>query len=354
MKNFKIFLIILLLLLTSKIMMDKFKPERVDLVVDAPIGRIISKDLSSLYVNNYSVEYSMKDNDFDLVMAQGNFQMFSDVKVLEGGKNYFNSDDNEVIVGDDVANYYYKSNNIIGKHIHFLNKKYKVIGVMKNSKKVLIPYEERLENRNWNKIVFKARSNDVTDKGTLITSVKSYLRRSDVNVLRTIEYTTYMYFDTILLAFISIIYLYISLRKYLSVFMKEIGSFKERYDELLIELTIPKILKTMKFDVLYLIIVLAYIIALGVVLYLALKFFDNYGFSDFLINIINLGIFDFAKSIYESMIDRLKYGFESIEVYLLGINLLGVFMYFAIVRLVELGKKARIGIKKIKYSLDMK
>lgn len=332
MKNFKILLLVFLLLITSTYMVNRYRPQRVDLVVDAPIGRALSKDLQAIYIYNCAIEYSMRYGKHNLIMAQGNLHTFDDLKILPGGKNYFNGSESEIILGEKASNHYFKSNDVIGKKLYIYNKEYKVIGVAKNSKSIIIPYQEKLKNRDWHKIVFKARSNDLVDQETLINSVRSYMQRINVDIIRAIKYSSYIYVDVIIIAFIFIVYLYTALRRYLSVFIREVISFKTDYDDLIMELKLSKVLKQLRLNILYIGLVLGYLVAISIILYGSLSFFKDYGFSDFLINLINTGIVDSIKNIGNGFMDRLRYGFEEVELVLIVANFLCIVSYIAILK----------------------
>lgn len=124
-------------------------------------GKLSMMDLKKLdnsdyqnKIENITVNWTMPYQNQNLIMTTG-FDFFTkDIPIIKGT---FLKDinRNEVVIGDKVAGQYFTTLDVIGKNMNVLGNTYSIIGIIKNSNSIYIPYDDTLQGIGWQTKVVK-------------------------------------------------------------------------------------------------------------------------------------------------------------------------------------------------------
>ncbi|WP_427339544.1 ABC transporter permease [Caloranaerobacter sp. DY30410] len=139
---------------------EKYNPMAVELRFKGDLrNEEFQKIKKTLYLNVYSINYSMRYKRHNLVMTTGMDTQIIDIPIIHG-EFITDSERRVAVIGDKVADFYFKTENAIGKKMKVFENEYEVIGIIKNSNVIYIPFDEKLFGLDWEKKIVRYISYD--------------------------------------------------------------------------------------------------------------------------------------------------------------------------------------------------
>lgn len=109
--------------------------------------------------NIFAANFIMPYQGNKLIMTTG-LDFLTEGILMEKGEFISDIDRREAAIGDRAAMKYFRNGEVIGKCIDIFGKSYEIKGIIKNSNKIYISYDESLEELNWSKKVLKYNFTD--------------------------------------------------------------------------------------------------------------------------------------------------------------------------------------------------
>lgn len=128
---------------------------------------------------------------YRLVMTSGNDRFFQ--KDGPGtGRWLLESDQNKLVLGEDLVDRYFQRHDVIGREMEFLGETYEVVGLAENSKSIWIPYSEELEDRlDWDRRILRYQIPNESFEDSFISKLRQEFRRYDVSVLLVLNHSNW-------------------------------------------------------------------------------------------------------------------------------------------------------------------
>lgn len=145
----------------------------------------LDKELKS---KTYNINYESHYENYNLIMTTGKDMKIKKLNILQGNYNI----DNKVktaVIGDKVADHFFKQINGVNREITINDRKYIVKGIIKDSKDLYILYDEDLTKLNWRKKVINYISTEEDRRYYLeIEKLQTKLKSMEIDVFDTIVY----------------------------------------------------------------------------------------------------------------------------------------------------------------------
>lgn len=192
---------------------NKYNPLGVELSIRGNVTEEVSNKIKEIsQVDSVTVNYLMPYGEHKLIMTTGMDRQLKSINVIYG--QFISGLDKKVtVIGDKVADYYFRSEEVVGKNIIIYGEEYEVIGILKRSNNIYIPFSQELASLDWKtkKIMYT-----VKDKEPLyaaIEKVEGKLRNlRGIEVYDTIIYKEKIYGYTnlviIVILYILVFYIY--------------------------------------------------------------------------------------------------------------------------------------------------
>ncbi len=212
--------LIVILALSSFILLEnKYNPMGVELSIR---GNITEQDINKIkeisQIDNVTVNYSLPYGDNKLIMTTGMDRQQKNIDIAYG--QFISSLDKKVaVIGDRVADAYFMTEEAIGKAIGIQGEEYEVIGILKKSKEIYIPFNQELKSLDWKTKSIKYTVKDREPLYAAIEKVEGKLRNQrEIGVYDTIIYKEkiYGYKNLVIIVIIYVLALFIyKIYKYL-------------------------------------------------------------------------------------------------------------------------------------------
>ncbi|KGG81373.1 hypothetical protein Y919_01070 [Caloranaerobacter azorensis H53214] len=139
---------------------EKYNPTAVEIRFRGDLrNEEFRKIKKMLYLNVYSINYSMKYRQHKLIMTTGMDTQIIDIPIIHG-EFITDSERKVAVIGDKVSDFYFKTENAVGKKIKVFENEYEVIGIIKNSNVIYIPFDEKFFGLDWEKKIVRYVSYD--------------------------------------------------------------------------------------------------------------------------------------------------------------------------------------------------
>ncbi|SCX90817.1 ABC transporter permease [Alkaliphilus peptidifermentans] len=162
---------------------ENHNPYSVEVFIEDLVTHEKIKEIAQSQSIIYSLNYEIKYRNENVMMTTGYDTMFKNINVIEG--NFITmADRNAVVIGDLVSNSYYRTSESVGRNLTILGKEHIVIGVIEDSTDIYVSYDEKLLNRQWDRIIlrFMPPSDSIFDR-----KVEDVKRVIDTNGIRYSE-----------------------------------------------------------------------------------------------------------------------------------------------------------------------
>ncbi|WP_069649325.1 ABC transporter permease [Caloranaerobacter ferrireducens] len=187
---------------------EKYNPMAVELRFRGDLEKEeFQKIKKGLYLNVYSVNYSMRYKQHTLVMTTGMDTQLIDIPIIHG-EFITDSERKVAVIGDKVADFYFKVEDAIGKRIKIFENEYEVIGIVKNSDVIYIPFNKKFFKLDWDKKIFRYVSYDKNVSYFKIDKVVSQLSALGLDVYDIVVYKEkiYGYINVIIFAILYVLF----------------------------------------------------------------------------------------------------------------------------------------------------
>lgn len=312
-KKSLVFIILILLLISCRLYIsDKYN---VDAVVYDLENAIDYKELSkstTLSIEMYELRYSKSYMDFELIMTTGRSEMFR-TESLEFGSNLSKVDSKGIVLGDEVAGYYFNVSDAVGETLDLFGNKHTVLGIKENSNEIILPFSPQLLNNNWSKMKLYVQFYNSTDIYSKADSVDYFLKGNGATVRQYVVNSDIInFFDNLIIIILLIwlvqilIYTITYLRMNFKLLNDYMLTFKNRK-------SIFHLCKDSKKEILYIIlsmvvsvVILIFMIKIGLNIKIPLSLMPS--------NILSLGSWiDLIEYLYDKVMLNYKYGFMDIS-----------------------------------------
>lgn len=196
---------------------NKYNPDSVEFYFKENIPY---KDYEKLRESNrdilFNMNYITQYQGNRLIMTTG-FDYLT--KELELSKGSFLADNSmrEAVIGDMVAEKYYRNSNVIGQLKNIFGEEYKVKGIIQRSNEVYILYDDKLKDITWQKKIINCSINDKKHFYLKAEQLQNQLDSLEVEILDVVAYREEMnkYTNIAILAtsYILACYLFMLIRK---------------------------------------------------------------------------------------------------------------------------------------------
>lgn len=317
------FILIIVISFSSYVYLsDKYNPAGVEMYLSSNIQyEEIKKLKKKNEISSCSLNYKMPYLDYMLIMTTGFDTQFKEIE-LSKGRSISDLNRKEVVIGDKVADNYFKTDRAIGKNISIFEEKYEVVGIVKKSNKIYIPYEPKLLRANWQKRIFRFDTQSSKVSYLLIENVESDLEALGTRVNHTVinRVKIYTYIDIII--FLILYILAVVIKKYYIELKKRVIFLKRGYDIQRRSIEWYKYLKQKKKDIAK---VFRYMVVMIVIILIALKSLKYIELSQVVVpdNLFSLNSYiEIFKRLYSTLIYHLQYGFSDISIDVIFINII--------------------------------
>lgn len=167
---------------------NKYNPMGVELSIRGNITEEVSNKIKEIsQVESVTANYLMPYGEHKLIMTTGMDRQIKSINITHG--QFISSLDKKVaVIGDKVADYFFRREEVVGKNIIIYGEEYEVIGILKRSNEIYVPFSQELTLLDWKTKNIKYAVKDKEPLYAAIEKVEGKLRN-----LRLIEV-----FDTII------------------------------------------------------------------------------------------------------------------------------------------------------------
>lgn len=287
-------------------------------------------------IEKCSLNYKMPFLDDLLIMTTGLDTQFSKIETINSSM-VFDLNRNVAVIGDKVADKYFRSEDAVGRKIRVFEEEYEIIGIIKKSQSIYIPYDPELLTQNWKKIIFRFETESGRVPYLLIEKVQNDLKTLGIEIHHTVinRVKIYSYIDIIILLVLYVLARMI--KKHYLLVKASIISLRNNYEIQKRGIEWYKYLLDRKRDIIKIFKNILAVILFG---YLALQSIKHMELSQVIIpdNLFSLNSYiDMFKRIYSILLYQLQYGFSdiSIDIIFLNTSLIIVVAYLAFKTLKE-------------------
>ncbi|SKC87645.1 ABC transporter permease [Maledivibacter halophilus] len=224
-----LFIMILALFLCSIYLIERYNPRAIEyhLLNDMSLEQF-NKIAKEECIELASLNYIMPHKDYSLIMTTGYDEFFKNIDVIHG-ELIHDSKKKYAVIGDKVADKYFKTENSVGMYMNILGDKYEIVGVVKDSKTIYISYRKKLHKHNWKKIILRFTGKIKMNPNMVMENIDERLREERIDVRHKILYAWYI--NTFLNAIIIVlIFLILKFIKRIYYSLKEnIGYLNDGY-----------------------------------------------------------------------------------------------------------------------------
>lgn len=232
-KKRAIFIIIIISLLLSGHVYLKYKynPMVVEMCFSGNLSRDDFQNLKEKHkLDGYSMNYEMSYKGHTLIMTTGLDNQIRDINIIHG-EYIFDVEKPEIVIGDKIADRYFDTEAPIGRDFSIFGKKYKIMGIEKNSDAIYIPFSEELIPQKWiekrvNFIISPKRRFYVT-----IERVENQLSSMGINVIDKVIYKEKIYGYLNLIIILAVIILIKYLVKLIKILINKVLDLWHKYKE---------------------------------------------------------------------------------------------------------------------------
>lgn len=179
----KIYILVLILLwaLGSYFyLQEKYNPYTVEVYLDSPVSYGKVRDVAiKNRTRHHVINYSMTYIEGRLVMTTGQDGMFQSMKLLNGSF-ITNEREQVVVIGDYIADKYFRTTNVIGRKLPILGEEFLIIGVIPKSRDYFFSYQEDLLDQRWDHITFKYEPDNHEHLDIRVRDMSQALRRYEI------------------------------------------------------------------------------------------------------------------------------------------------------------------------------
>lgn len=319
-----LFLILIVMILMSSYLFlcNKYNPLGVEIRFLSSLSHEDFRNITSkIKLENYSLNYSMKYRGQTLTMTTGKDTLFKTIPIIHGSF-ITNIDKKVAVIGDKVADRYFRTEDPIGRSMYIMNEKYEVIGVIKKSDQIVIPYDKKLVNLNWQKRILRFEPKHKKAFDLTIQEMDNILSVNGVEVIDTIIFRDKIYTYVNFSLLIGIYFLVVLIRKTFLIFRSESKGLWKGYKEQIRVNEWYKYIIMNKYSVLK---SLGYLILNLTILFIIFEILKQMKIPQIIIpdNLASLKSYiDVAMNLYGLCLSRMEYGFGEILIEKARINLL--------------------------------
>lgn len=198
-------LIVIFALVSFIFLENKYNPMGVELSVRGSVTEEASNKIKEIsQVDSVNISYWMPYDKHKLVMTTGMDRQLKSIDLIYG--QFISSLDRKVaVIGDKVADYYFRSEEVVGKNILIYGEEYEVIGILRRSKDIYIPFSQDLTSLDWKAKNIKYSVKDKEPLYAAIEKVEGKLRNlRGIEVYDTVIYKEkiYAYMNLVILVII--------------------------------------------------------------------------------------------------------------------------------------------------------
>lgn len=191
---------------------NKYNPMGVELSIRGNITDEISNKIKGIsQIDSVIVNYWVPYSKHKLIMTTGMDRQLKNINVTHG--QFISSLDKKVaVIGDKVADSYFKTDEGVGKNIVIYGGEYEVIGVLKRSNDIYIPFNQELMSLDWKIKNIKYAVKDKEPLYAVIEKVEGKLRNQrEIEIYDTIIYKEkiYGYMNLVIVVIIYVLTFYI-------------------------------------------------------------------------------------------------------------------------------------------------
>lgn len=208
---FKRIYILLLILLWSLgsyfYLQEKYNPYTVEVYLDSAVDYSTMKEISIINRTSYhSINYLMFHEEGRLIMTAGQDNMFKPIELINGS---FITDERgkTVVIGDKIANKYFRTAKVVGRKLSILGDEYLIIGIIEDSWDKYISYQENLLEEKWDQVIYKYKPDNPEHMDIRIRDMNQGLSAKDISYSHMINYKERMqdYINYMIISIIGIL-----------------------------------------------------------------------------------------------------------------------------------------------------
>lgn len=169
--------------------------EPVEMVEVELVGRIGDETLEWIQSEYSGIRPSLwlqKENgDYRLMMTSGNDRFYQ--KGSPGtGRWLMESDQNKIILGEELVDRYFQRNDVIGSEMEFLGHTYEVVGIESGTSTIWIPYTELSEDTlDWDRRTLRYQIPNEDFEEVFISQLRQSFRRYGLAVLYVVNHSNW-------------------------------------------------------------------------------------------------------------------------------------------------------------------
>lgn len=191
---------------------SKYNPMGVELSIRGNVTEEVSNKIKEIsQVDSVTINYWLPYDEHKLIMTTGMDRQLKSINITHG--QFISSLDKKVaVIGDKVADYYFRSEEVVGKNIIIYGEEYEVIGILKRSNDIYIPFSQKLSSLDWKTKNIKYAVKDKEPLYAAIEKVEGKVRNlRGIEVYDTIIYKEkiYGYMNLVVIVIIYVLAFYI-------------------------------------------------------------------------------------------------------------------------------------------------
>jgi hypothetical protein len=207
-KRISLLIFIIALALTGYVFLkNKYNPLGVEMHFRGDLSNEELLEITKRYnIQVYTINYETTYKESNLIMTTGNDTQLKYMD-LAHGSFVFDINRNTVVIGDEIANKYFRTENVVGRKISILGHQYKIVGVIKNNNELYIPFKKELLGYDWGR---KTVSLEVPDPNAFYLIVEKIDTELEALGIEIYDITVYrekiaMYLNVVILVLVYIL-----------------------------------------------------------------------------------------------------------------------------------------------------